>query len=98
MFYFGLLPPLIFDAGYTCRRKAFFQNIVPIALFAVVGTFVSTFFIGYATYALGRAGWVAIDVSTPIESLLFGALISAVRNGNARSGALDLMHRVSTFI
>jgi hypothetical protein len=78
VFYFGLLPPLIFKAGYTCRRKAFFQNIVPITLFAVVGTFVSTFFIGYATYALGRTGWVEIDVSTPIESLLLGALISAV--------------------
>mmetsp|Transcript_596 Transcript_596/g.1298 ORF Transcript_596/g.1298 Transcript_596/m.1298 type:complete len:139 (-) Transcript_596:59-475(-) len=33
VFYFGLLPPIIFNAGYTCRRKHFFQNIVAITLY-----------------------------------------------------------------
>jgi len=44
----------------------------------VVGTVVSTFIIGYLTYAVGKLGWIDIDRHNPIEPLLFGALISAV--------------------
>jgi len=90
VFYFGLLPPLIFDAGYTCRRKDFFENLVPITLFAVAGTFISTFFIGSCTFFLGSIGFVDIDVSSPIESLLFGALLSAV-NPAATLSVMDLL-------
>jgi len=35
VFFFGLLPPIVFDAGYTCRRKHFFQNFTAITLYAV---------------------------------------------------------------
>ena len=78
LFYFLLLPPIIFDAGYTCRRKHFFQNFLPIILYAVLGTFVSTFIIGYGTYAAAKLGWIDGIGSDPIEALLFGAMISAV--------------------
>jgi hypothetical protein len=47
-------------------------------LYAVLGTFISAFFIGYCTLSLGRLGWVDIDTSNPVEALLFGTLISAV--------------------
>jgi sodium/hydrogen exchanger 8 len=46
--------------------------------FAVVGTLVSTFMIGYLVLAAGRAGWITVDTQDPMEALLFGALISAV--------------------
>ena len=79
LFYFLLLPPIIFDAGYTCRRKHFFQNFLPIILYSVLGTFASTFIIGYGTYAAAKLGWITgVGTSDPIEALLFGAMISAV--------------------
>uniref|UniRef100_K3X4D0 Sodium/hydrogen exchanger n=1 Tax=Globisporangium ultimum (strain ATCC 200006 / CBS 805.95 / DAOM BR144) TaxID=431595 RepID=K3X4D0_GLOUD len=78
MFYFLLLPPIIFEAGYSLHRKRFFNNFNTILLFAVLGTMVSTFIIGFLTYYAGKWGWIQIDSSSPLEALLFGALISAV--------------------
>ncbi|CAM9486047.1 unnamed protein product, partial [Pylaiella littoralis] len=78
LFYFLLLPPIIFEAGYTLRKKDFFHNILSIVMFAVLGTLVSTFIIGYLTYLAGKLGLARIDTSNPMEPLLFGALISAV--------------------
>lgn len=78
MFFFLLLPPIIFEAGFKLRRKDFFRNFGTIVAFAVAGTLVSTFIVGFLTYALGRAGWVDIDSRDPLEALLFGSLISAV--------------------
>ena len=112
-FFFLLLPPIIFEAGYTLKRKNFFRNITTILLFAVVGTLISTFLVGcvcrcrrllrctpaalpalllpavlplhshpapprYLTFGIGKAGVVDIDTDSPLEALLFGALISAV--------------------
>lgn len=54
LFYFLLLPPIIFEAGYTLRKKDFFHNILSIVMFAVLGTLVSTFIIGYLTYLAGK--------------------------------------------
>merc|ERR1719408_866686 len=78
LFFFLLLPPIIFEAGYTLRRKHFFRNLGTIVSFAVVGTLVSTFVVGYLPFCIGRAGWIRIDTQNPMEALLFGALISAV--------------------
>ncbi|KAG2817512.1 hypothetical protein PC129_g1740 [Phytophthora cactorum] len=78
LFYFLLLPPIIFEAGYSVHRKRFFDNFNTILLYAVLGTVVSTFVIGYMTYYAGKLGWIDIDSSSPLEALLFGALISSV--------------------
>ncbi|KAF4032219.1 Sodium/hydrogen exchanger family [Phytophthora infestans] len=78
LFYFLLLLPIIFEAGYSVHRKRFFDNFNTILLYAVLGTVVSTFVIGYLTYYAGKLGWIDIDSSSPLESLLFGALISSV--------------------
>ncbi|GLE06288.1 hypothetical protein PINS_up015535 [Pythium insidiosum] len=78
LFYFLLLPPIIFEAGYSLHRKRFFSNFNTILLFAVLGTMVSTFIIGFLTFYAGKWGWISIDTSSPLEALLFGALISAV--------------------
>ena len=72
------MPPIIFEAGYSLHRKRFFDNFSTILLYAVVGTMVSTFIIGFMTYYCGKIGLIKIDSSSPLESLLFGALISAV--------------------
>ncbi|TMW57338.1 hypothetical protein Poli38472_003263 [Pythium oligandrum] len=78
LFYFLLLPPIIFEAGYSVHRKRFFNNFSSILLFAVLGTVVSTFLVGYMTFYAGKWGWIQIDTSSPLEALLFGALISSV--------------------
>ena len=44
--YFGLLPPIIFEAGFSMRKRGFFDNLVPILLYAVAGTLIATFAAG----------------------------------------------------
>ena len=36
-FYFLLLPPIIFEAGYTVQKQQFLGNIGTIIMFAVLG-------------------------------------------------------------
>jgi len=78
IFFFVLLPPIIFEAGYTLKKKRFFGNITSIALFAVVGTFISTFVVGILTYACAVIGLIGIDTDSMLQALLFGSLISSV--------------------
>ena len=78
MFFFLLLPPIIFEAGYSLRKKDFFANFWTVSLYAVFGTIISTIIIGYLVYAIGLAEIVHIDTSSPLEALMFGSLISAV--------------------
>jgi len=78
-FFFVLLPPIIFEAGYSLQRKNFFDNIGAITLYAMIGTLTSTFIVGFLTFFAGRIGLIkGIDTENPMEALLFGALISAV--------------------
>eukprot|EP00944_MAST-04C_sp_MAST-4C-sp1_P002505 g2505.t1 len=78
IFFFLLLPPIIFEAGYTLNKKGFFSNFTTILMFAVVGTLISTFVIALFMWALAAGKVVPLEDHTPIEALLFGALISAV--------------------
>ncbi|KAL7544368.1 hypothetical protein ACHAWF_010570 [Thalassiosira exigua] len=78
-FFFVLLPPIIFEAGYSLEKRRFFDNIGAIVLFAFVGTLLSTMVIGGLTLGAARIGLLKnVDKSNPMEALLFGALISAV--------------------
>ena len=86
LFLYVLLQPIIFEAGFTLSKSHFFSNLATILLFAVVGTLASTFCIGQAIYSLGSSGIFrssprgthdALDFGTPLDSYLFGALISA---------------------
>lgn len=78
-FFFVLLPPIIFEAGYSLKRKHFFENIGAITLYAMFGTMISTFVVGFLTFYVGKIGLIRdIDRENPMEALLFGALISAV--------------------
>ena len=78
VFFFVLLPPIIFEAGYTLNKKGFFSNFTTILMFAVVGTLVSTFIVGLFMYAIAAGGIIELQNHSPLEALLFGALISAV--------------------
>ena len=62
-FYYVLLPPIIFEAGFSVVKPPFFANIITILFFAVVGTLLTVVAIGQPLYAIGAAG----------ASLQFGA-------------------------
>jgi len=78
MFYFVLLPPIIFEAGYSMKKKNFFLNMGTILLYAVAGTLVSAAVFGYGLFFFAKTGAIgSIDRNHALESLLFGSLISA---------------------
>ncbi|XP_032222546.2 sodium/hydrogen exchanger 8-like [Nematostella vectensis] len=75
-FFLILLPPIIFESGYSLHKGNFFANIGSILVFAVFGTAVSAIVIGGGIYLLGKGG-VAYQLDLR-ESFAFGSLISAV--------------------
>jgi sodium/hydrogen exchanger 8 len=85
LFYYALLPPVIFEAGFSLRKRPFFANIGTILLFAVLGTLATVVVIGQPLYAMGAAGLFrdgasgadALDFRTPLDSYLFAACVSA---------------------
>eukprot|EP00658_Telonema_sp_P-2_P070129 TRINITY_DN59738_c0_g1_i1.p1 TRINITY_DN59738_c0_g1~~TRINITY_DN59738_c0_g1_i1.p1 ORF type:complete len:493 (-),score=131.77 TRINITY_DN59738_c0_g1_i1:283-1761(-) len=76
--FYALLPPIIFNAGFTMRRKNFFINMGTILAFAVLGTTISTTVIALGSYAYSHLDSSALDASDPLECLLFATLISAI--------------------
>ena len=85
VFFYVLLPPIIFDAGYSLKRRLFLCNLGAILMYAVVGTVISTVVIAGVLVLGGMAGWVEAElfggvtsVSGVHASLLFASLISAV--------------------
>ncbi|XP_078688149.1 sodium/hydrogen exchanger 8-like isoform X1 [Branchiostoma floridae x Branchiostoma belcheri] len=75
-FFLVMLPPIIFESGYSLHKGNFFQNMGSIMLFAVIGTILSSLVIGGGIYLLGKAG-VAFELTLG-ESFAFGSLISAI--------------------
>ncbi|XP_065873702.1 sodium/hydrogen exchanger 6-like [Euphorbia lathyris] len=74
-FFLFLLPPIIFESGFSLSPKPFFSNFGAIVTFAILGTFVASVVTGFLVY-LG--GLVFLMYRLPlVECLMFGALISA---------------------
>jgi sodium/hydrogen exchanger 8 len=80
IFFYGLLPPIIFEAGYSLKRRAFFDNFGSILTYAIFGTIISTLVAGYLLYAASGMFKNSPISSTDggLEALSFAALISAV--------------------
>ncbi|KAF5742807.1 Na+/H+ antiporter 6 isoform 2 [Tripterygium wilfordii] len=74
-FFLFLLPPIIFQSGFSLAPKPFFSNFGAIVTFAILGTFVASIVTGVLVY-LG--GLMYLMYRLPFfECLMFGALISA---------------------
>lgn len=76
-FFFALLPPIVFEAGYSMKRTNFFRNMGSILLFAFIGTVISTFVIGFGLYLLAVGNVLSIEKNA-LDPLTFGALISSI--------------------
>ncbi|XP_007890886.2 sodium/hydrogen exchanger 6a, partial [Callorhinchus milii] len=80
VFFNILLPPIIFYAGYSLKRRHFFRNLGSILAYAFVGTVISCLVIGLIMYGcvklMNMVGQLSGDFYFT-DCLLFGALISA---------------------
>uniref|UniRef100_A0A670ZBK7 Sodium/hydrogen exchanger n=1 Tax=Pseudonaja textilis TaxID=8673 RepID=A0A670ZBK7_PSETE len=80
VFFNILLPPIIFYAGYSLKRRHFFRNLGSILAYAFLGTAISCFVIGsimYGCVALMKVmGQLGGDFYFT-DCLLFGAIASA---------------------
>jgi len=75
IFFFLLLPPIIFESGFSLETKSFFRNFDGIMALALGGTLISTVVMSIFVWLCGLLGLVAnIGMS---NCLIFGALISA---------------------
>ncbi|ACI65746.1 predicted protein, partial [Phaeodactylum tricornutum CCAP 1055/1] len=78
VFFIALLPPIIFNSGYHLRRELFLRHVLPVALFAVLGTIVSALTIAFVLWAVTHGGLAGNDFRPALTELLtFGALLSA---------------------
>eukprot|EP00667_Euglena_gracilis_P005952 EG_transcript_5994 len=75
IFFLLFLPYIVFEAGLTIDKRLFREQLSPILLFSIVGTFVSIFAIGYGLHWAGRGLGYALPLT---ECLLFGSLISSI--------------------
>uniref|UniRef100_A0A4W4F7P5 Cation/H+ exchanger transmembrane domain-containing protein n=1 Tax=Electrophorus electricus TaxID=8005 RepID=A0A4W4F7P5_ELEEL len=80
VFFNILLPPIIFHAGYSLKRRHFFRNLGAILTYAFVGTVISSFVIGLVMYGcvalMNAIGQLDGDFFFT-DCLFFGAIISA---------------------
>jgi NhaP-type Na+/H+ or K+/H+ antiporter len=98
VFFLVLLPIIIFQAGYSLRKKEFFGQLFTILVFSVIGTAVAAFVIGLTLFGAGRAGW-----SLPLslnEAMAYASILSAtdaVATANMYR-SLDVDPRLSVMI
>lgn len=80
IFFQLLLPPIIFYAAYSMRKRHFFRNIGAILTFAFVGTLISCFVTACIVYVFVWTGQKVSDTLSKFtfeDCLYFGAIISA---------------------
>lgn len=75
MFYYVLLPPIIFSSGYHLKRQIMFSNFGGILVLAIVGTSLSITIISTGLYyMIGNGNAISL---TFMECITFASLISS---------------------
>ena len=78
LFFNFLLPPIILDSALALYDQAFFDNFVSIMIFAIFGTLLNTFAIGYSLFGLASAGALGpFLVNTTIDSDLVNSSLTS---------------------
>uniref|UniRef100_A0A4X1T3S0 Sodium/hydrogen exchanger n=1 Tax=Sus scrofa TaxID=9823 RepID=A0A4X1T3S0_PIG len=81
IFFNVLLPPIIFHAGYSLKKRHFFQNLGSILTYAFLGTAISCIVIGLIMYGFVKAMVYADQLKNGdfhfTDCLFFGSLMSA---------------------
>jgi solute carrier family 9 (sodium/hydrogen exchanger), member 8 len=75
IFFLILIPPIMFEAGFSLNKTDFFINIGTILIFAVVGTTLTALIFGLMLYTI--CNLFGLYPFSIIEAFLFGSLISA---------------------
>jgi NhaP-type Na+/H+ or K+/H+ antiporter len=74
-FFLFLLPPIMFQAGFSMRADTFFRNILTINAYAIGATIIASFVFSFIFYY----GMLGSDYPFPyIDTLNFGCFISAI--------------------
>ncbi|XP_040205043.1 sodium/hydrogen exchanger 9 [Rana temporaria] len=81
VFFNVLLPPIIFHAGYSLKKRHFFRNLGTIITYAFLGTAISCIMIGLIMYGFVKAmihlGQIQTGDFHFTDCLFFGSLMSA---------------------
>lgn len=77
VFFMFMLPPIVFDAGYFMPNRLFFDNIISILVYAVIGTVWNALSIGVTLWAIGLTGVFSYKIPL-MDMLLFSSIVSAV--------------------
>lgn len=78
MFLRIMVPPIVFEAAVKINKQSFRRHVVPITIFAIVGTLASTAFTAFILHK-GSSMLGHYVTTIPVrESLIFGALISSI--------------------
>ncbi|KAH9394758.1 hypothetical protein TYRP_004815 [Tyrophagus putrescentiae] len=81
IFFAVLLPPIMLESAYSLNQKHFYLNIIPVLLYAVIGTVLNIATIGPSLYVvelLGAKKWLHIPHISLLELTIFGATLSAI--------------------
>ena len=75
-FFLVILPPIMFEAGYSLQKANFFSNFGTIMMFGIPGTILTSILFGFGLLFLSQS--LNLYDFSLIECMLFGSLICAL--------------------
>jgi len=96
-FFYFILPPIVFAAGYNMKRKRFFANIAVICLFGILGTMVCFVTSSACSIFYGWMGWVITTAGDTIDiTVKESLLVSSVMGSSDTVAILSIVSEVDT--